>query len=323
MPMREERDLIYGDSEAGQADKRNAEILDSVFLGLPGIGSRNARDAATRVLRGVDTPNYDLDENFVAPDYTGDFQAQRYAMPEDAQATLAQESPEGRAAMLAALNQMGEMQNQAIGSQSDLDRQRASVDAGQFANAREGLIRQDAMRRGQVGGAADMIMRAQAAQMGANRNQEAGLQSAQQAALQRLAGNQAQAGLAGDIRRGDQAMGFANADIINRFNMANTAARNATRSANTDVANRAGLRNLDARQQANNQRADASNRSLSRRDDLMGQGFSQGMQRAGGIANALTGQAVGAEGTSRGQQDAMRDFLKMFGAGFSSSGGGK
>lgn len=318
----EEQDLVYGDTAEGQADKRNANIIDSMTLGLTGIGARNAREAATNVLRDVRLPQYDLNQNFVAPDYAGDFRPDLYGTPEAATATMADESPEGRAAMLEALQRMGEQTDQAVGSQQDLDRVRAMNDAAQFAQGRDGMIRQDAMRRGQVGGAADMIGRQVAAQAAANRNQEGGLQSAQMAALQRLAGTQAQGALGGNLRAGDQALAFRNQDAINQFNLGNVAARNATRMANTQLGNQAGMRNLDARQMSSNQRADATNRSLSRRDELMGTQFGQAMQRAGGIANAVTGQAVGAEGTSQNQQAAMRDFLRMMAAGFSGSGGG-
>jgi hypothetical protein len=316
-----DRDIVYGDSAEGQQDEKNANIIDSMTLGLTGIGARNQREAATNVMRSVDLPTYDMNAQFVAPDYAGDFNPAMYGMPEDATATMANESPEGRAAMLEALQQMGRQTDQAVGSQQDLDRVRGMNDAAQFAQGREGMIRQDAMRRGQVGGAADMIGRQVAAQAAANRNQEGGLQSAQMAALQRLAGTQAQGGLAGQLRSGDQALAFRNQDAINQFNMGNVAARNAARMANTQLGNTAGMRNLDARQMHGNQRADATNRSLSRRDDLMGQQFSQGMQQAGGVANALTGQAVGGEGTSKNQQESARDLMRMFGAGFSGGGG--
>lgn len=317
-------DPIYGDQSDpdNRNRKRDEAMLDAFTLGLADVRGQSAREAAANTMLGVRGPNFSTGQ-LVGPGYAGDFSAQSYALPEDAQATLAEESPEGRAAMLAALQQMGELQNQAIGSQSDLDRQRAMVDAGQFANAREGLIRQDAMRRGQIGGAADMIMRAQAAQMGANRNQDAGLQSAQQAALQRLAGNQAQGALAGDIRRGDQAMGFANADIINRFNMANTAARNATRAQNTDAANKYGLRNLDARQQYLNAMADTSNANLQRGDTQAMQKANFDLQKAGGVASQMSGIAAGAGAQGDDRRGAAKDlaqmFMKFYGGG---SGGG-
>jgi hypothetical protein len=176
------------------------------------------------------------------------------------------------------------------------------------------------MRRGQIGGAADMIMRAQAAQGAADRNQMGGLQSAQMAALQRMAGTQAQAGMAGQLRGQDQALAFRNADIINQFNMANTAARNATRAQNTNLQNTSGLRNLDAHQNILAGRADASNNNLNRSDTLKTQGFHNAMQKQGGVANAMTGQAAGQDKQGDNWQQAAQMFMKFYGGG---SGGSK
>ena len=191
----------------------------------------------------------DLDyKDYENIDYMGDFNPEKYTSPEEAQYSLAQDSAEGRAAQLAALQDMRELTDQSAGSTSALGRQRAEMDARQLAQSREGAIRQDAMRRGQVGGAADMIARQQAAQAAANQNLSGGLQSAQMAALQQLAGTQAGSQMAGQLRGQDQAMAFNNADTINKFNMFNTGARNDVSQANTDMKNAAGMRNISTMQ---------------------------------------------------------------------------
>lgn len=311
----EKWDPIYGYNN----EKKGQEAIgDALTLGFGGFRANTARQEATRGLMGVPLPEYS-DGQYVAPEYAGDFNPEAFAMPEEAKYSLAQDSAEGRAAQLEALSRMAEQSDQSVGSQQALDRLQAQKDAAQFSNAREGLIRQDAMRRGQIGGAADMIMRAQAAQMAADRNQEGGLQSAQQAALQRLAGTQAQAGLAGQLRGQDQALAFRNADIINQFNMANTNARNATRAQNTATHNAAGLRNLDARQGILGGRADTANQNLNRSDTIADRRFGNAMDKQKAIANAMTGQAQGQEKQGDQWQSGAQMLMKFFGA----AGGGK
>lgn len=286
---KEDYDPIYGYDRARQTNETMADIFS---LGLSDSRGQSARARAAEELMGVELPEFSQ-QGF---EWLGDYDPQELAMPEEARYALAQESPEGRAAMLAALQQLGEAQSSAIGSEADLARHQAVKDASQFAQGREGLIRQDAMRRGQLGGAADMIGRMQSAQMGANRAQEGGLQAAQQAALQRLAGVEAQGNLGARLRQGDQAMGFANADIINRFNMANTNARNATRLANNQAANEAQRFNIEGRQRAGDM-------NVGRGDDITRAMHSAATGRAQNIANAMTGQAV-----ASGQQgDRIRD----------------
>ena len=199
-------------------------------------------------------------------DYMGDFNPEKYQSPDEAQYSLAQDSAEGRAAQLAALEDMRNLTDQSAGSTSALGRQKAEMDARQLAQSREGAIRQDAMRRGQVGGAADMIARQQAAQSAANQNLSGGLQSAQMAALQQLAGTQAGSQMAGQMRGQDQAMAFNNADTINKFNMYNTGMQNETNRANTDVQNAGNLRNLATLQGLAGQNAGINNKSLDRND---------------------------------------------------------
>lgn len=214
-----------------------------------------------------DTAGYDR-RDYQTVDYTGDYNPEKYTSPEEAQYSLAQDSSEGRAAQLAALQDMRNLTDQSAGSTSALGRQRAEMDARQLAQSREGAIRQDAMRRGQVGGAADMIARQQAAQAAANQNLSGGLQSAQMAALQQLAGTQAGSQMAGQLRGQDQAMAFNNADTINKFNMFNTGARNDVSQANTDMKNAAGMRNLNTIQGLAGQNAGINNRSLDRNDTI-------------------------------------------------------
>jgi hypothetical protein len=248
------------------------------------ILSQRGKNAA-----GIELPEY-ADDSQIGYDYAGDLISEEFATPEEAQYALAQDSAEGRAAQLAALQQMRELTDQSAGSTSALGRQKAEFDARQLAQSREGAIRQDAMRRGQVGGAADMISRQQAAQAAANQNLSGGLQSAQMAALQQLAGTQAGSQMAAQLRGQDQSMAFNNADTINKFNMYNTGARNAANAANTTLRNSDKGRNLDTRQGLSNKGTELDMTKLARGDRNVNSGFGAQMTKYGSIDDVLAAQ---------------------------------
>jgi hypothetical protein len=262
-------DLGYGTDEL-TSDQKEQQIL-------------KAREQNAGAIRG---PEFDSDEG-IDYTYAGDLNPEAYATPEEAQYSLADDSAEGRSAQLAALQHMAELTDQSAGSQMALGRNQAELDARQLANSREGAIRQDAMRRGQLGSTADMLSRQQAAQAGANQNLNAGLQNAQQAALMQLAGTQAGSSMAGQLRGQDQAMAFNNSDTINRFNMANTGARNQTRNANTDLMNGAQGRNLDARQGLADRQTGLAMTKLGRSDTNKQTTFGNQMTQYGAMDDVL------------------------------------
>lgn len=253
-----------------------------------------SRERAILAKQGKNAENIELpeyaDDSGIGYDYAGDLHSEEYGTPEDAQYELAQDSAEGREAQLAALQDMRNLTDQSAGSTSALGRQKAEMDARQLAQSREGAIRQDAMRRGQVGGAADMIARQQAAQAAANQNLSGGLQSAQMAALQQLAGTQAGSQMAGQLRGQDQAMAFNNADTINKFNMYNTGNRNAANAANTELRNSDKGRNLDTRQGLNDKGTALDMAKLGRSDQNQNSGFGAQMTKYGSINDVLSDQ---------------------------------
>lgn len=240
--------------------------------------------------QNIQDANFGSDSG-VQAQYSGDFNPEMLRTPEAAQYQTAQDSAEGRAAQLAALQEMSQLANQSAGSQARLGRNTAEMDARQLAQSREGAIKQDAMRRGQVGGAADMIARQQAAQAASNQNLDAGLQNAQMAALQQLAGNQASGQLAGQMRGQDNQLAMGNAGIINAFNMANTTARNNTNNANTGLTNQAGMRNLDARQGVMNADTALDWNKLNRNDSNAQTQFGNQMTKYNAVNNALAAKA--------------------------------
>ncbi len=258
----------------------------------------------------------------------GQYTPEMYADPESAQYSRADESPEGRAAQMAALQQMQQATDQGYTSQAALGRYQAQQDASQFAQGREGAIRQDAMRRGQVGGAADMIMRAQAAQAGANQNLNAGLQSAQMAALQRMQGIGQQGQMAGQMRGQDQSSAYKNADIINQFNLANTSARNTVRGQNTGLRNAAQTQNLSERQRiadSNVNRGDTNamntyNAEAGKIDRVNG---AYNGTASSGISGMLNAQTAASNNMVNGITTAAGGLAKVGGAiGAGSAGGG-
>ncbi len=265
-------DLGYGTDDL-TADQKERQLLHNRELNAGAIQGPEFSSA--------DDVNYG---------YAGDLNPEMYSTPESAEYSLAQDSAEGRAAQLAALQHMAELTDQSAGSTSALGRNTAEIDARQLANSREGAIRQDAMRRGQLGGTADMLSRQQAAQTASNQNLNAGMQNAQQAALMQLAGTQAGAGMAGQLRGQDQSMAFNNADTINKFNMANTAARNDVRNANTALSNSAAGRNLDTRQGIKDKNTALGMAKLDREDRNKQTSFGNQMTQYGAVDDILAAQ---------------------------------
>jgi hypothetical protein len=266
-------------------------------------------------------PEYGSDRG-VQVSYSGDFTPEMYGDPTMANATMIDDSPEGRAAQLAALADMQGMANQAADSTYALSRNNAEMDARQLAQSREGAIRQDAMRRGKLGGATDMISRQQAAQAAANQNLSGGMQSAQLQALQQLAGMQAAGGLAGQLRGQDLQRNTGNAGIANQFELYNTGNMNDTSRANTNLGNSAQLRNLNATQDINNQKTGLGMQKLDRNDRNANSGFDAQMSQYNAVNNALEGQATaGRTALSTGQQAGQigsqnfKDLMKMVGGG--------
>lgn len=283
----------FGSVEDIDLDSVNSGGIRDEFTSLTDL-SPEERERAILAQQGKNAANIELpeyaDDSGIGYDYAGDLHSEMYGTPEEAQYSLAQDSAEGRAAQLAALQDMRELTDQSAGSTSALGRQRAEMDARQLAQSREGAIRQDAMRRGQVGGAADMIARQQAAQAAANQNLSGGLQSAQMAALQQMAGTQAGSQMAGQLRGQDQAMAFNNADTINKFNLANTGARNAANMANTNLRNSDKGRNLDTRQGINDKGTALEMSKLGRSDTNANTGFGQQMVKYGSVDDVLRAQ---------------------------------
>ncbi len=179
-----------------------------------------------------------------------------------------------------ALNKMIESGSEAGRAKKAAAMRKAMFDANSMARGREQAIRQQAERTGQAGAGMDMVMQGQAAQMGANRATQAGMDATHMAALEKLANEQALLGAAGNIRGENFRSAAANADIINKFNMFNTG-----------LQNEAQRMNLGNRQQISNANVDAGNKSLDRQDTNTQRTYDNAMQKAMGQGNALQGMS--------------------------------
>lgn len=300
----------------GRANARRAQVANML-----------ARNASK-----VKGPDF-VDPGGIDYQYAGDFNPEAYGAPELATATLAEDSPEGRAAQLEALQEMSRVTDQSVGSGQAMRRRQAETDARQLANSREQAIRTDAMRRGRLGGTADMLAREQSAQAAANRNLDAGMQNAHLAALEELAGTQAKGTLASTLRAGDQALAFNNADALNRFNMFNTGMTNSTNQRNVDNRNSAALGNRDARQTVMNDRTKLGMAKNTLRNANKQQVFDNQMTKYGAMAHALQGtseqqkdQAAGLRSAGRegwqNTKDVWDEAMKFFGGGMGGGMGG-
>lgn len=296
-------------------------VMPGITAAMAESGKEEAFNQMAKNAGKIVGPNYGSSAG-ISNTYSGDFSPNKFRTPESANYSLAGDSAEGRAAQLDALKRMSGLADKSASSSYDLNRNNAELDARQLAQSREDAIRQDAMRRGQVGGAADMIARQQAAQAASNRNLSAGLQNAEQTALMQLSGNQAAGDLAGRMRGQDQSLAMNNANAINAFNMHNTDTRNMINNANTSLENSSALRNLDARQAVNNSNTNLAMQKLKRSDSNVDSEYRAQMDKYNAINDVLKGRAGLYGDANRDAADAgkqgwsnLKDLAKMFGGG--------
>ena len=229
--------------------------------------------------------------------YLGDFTPKLYTTPESAAYQTINEDPATRDIQMQALSQLIAQSNGAADAQNKAEQFAVMDQAGQMANARQGAIQQRMERTGQGGTGANALMQAQAAQMAANRAQAGGLDANAKAALQKLAAMQGAVGAAGQVRGQDFNTANANADIINRFNMFNTQARNKAMQDNVNMQNQAGLRNLGTKQELAGRNTGIRNTDIDRRRADAKSILDSQVNRNSMILNAMGGQAQQAQNT--------------------------
>lgn len=162
---------------------------------------------------------------------------------ETANYELAQDDPIVRSMQLSALQRMSGLADQGLSAEDAAAFDKARDTGSQMARANTEAAIADANRRGVGGSGMEFAMREIANQGGAERAQNAGLEQAAASARQRALYNQAYMQGLGSMRSQDQNTAQSNADVINRFNMANTQNRNNTNMQNTQLRNQAQLTN--------------------------------------------------------------------------------
>ena len=112
-----------------------------------------------------------------------------YDRPKDIDFKQIELDPALRERQLAALDNMQSLANSHAGKQSDYERQRAIMEANNNAKNQQASIQQNAAARGQGGSLMEYLLRNQSGQESSNRAGQLGLQSASNAALERLQAN--------------------------------------------------------------------------------------------------------------------------------------
>ena len=166
----------------------------------------------------------------------------------DANYQTVNEDPALKAKQMASLGQLDKLSNQGLSEQDRYVLGQAAQNADAQASAQQASIRDMMSRRGQSGGGQELAMQLQAQQQESNRAANAGAQQAALAAQQKEAYRQAYMQGLGQQRQQDYNVNAGNADIINRFNAANTQGRNAY---NQDIAKQQNLAQMYNIQQPN------------------------------------------------------------------------
>ncbi len=294
-----------------------AQNVGGLIQGLEDINAAN--DSAERLRKIAIGPQFS-NQGYQAAQYLGDFNPALLDTPEAAQYQTISEDPRTRNMEMDALQSLINRTSGAADARMNADQFNALDQANQLARGREGAIRQDMARKGQTGAGMDAVLRAQSAQEAANRARSGTMQAVQDAALQKLAANNALLSGASNVRGEDYRTKAANSDIVNRFNMFNTQARNARNAQNVGIKNDAGMRNIGAHQAAENARATVGNQSLDRNDRNVAAQHDAQMQRFE-AENALGNQYRQGIGKAiAGGSGAAQDLMSSAFAGMSGGG---
>jgi len=223
---------------------------------------------------------------------------QQYGLPEEFQPILEEAielpqsaleevsfDPRFQEARLDALAKLqGISEQEGMDLQAKVAMEQALGQARQEASAAQEAAMTSAQRRGIAGSGLEMAMAREGQQDAANRAREASqLQAlgAQQRALEALAQG---TGLAGELSQEDIALQTAKAraaDSVNKFNTAEAIAR---QQRNVGAQNVAGLENLRGKEQVGRMNVDLLNQGQIHNKGLLGQQFTQEMQKAAGMA---------------------------------------
>jgi hypothetical protein len=146
--------------------------------------------------------------------------------PEDMDYKTLSEDPKIRGMQLSALSKMAGLSDKGLSDEDVLGFEKARAEGDQMARSGTQAAMENANARGVGGSGMEMAMREAANQAGAERARAGAMDQAATAARNRAMYTQAFGQQAGAVRGADLTANEANTDIINKFNAANTQARN-------------------------------------------------------------------------------------------------
>lgn len=245
--------------------------------------------AALERLKGIQTPDTSLSLN--SPQ---GYSLEQYAGPEAAQSQQVAIDPVDRANQMSALSKLQGYSNGAADSELNAANYNAQNNASMQRQRADAATMQNLASRGVAGSGMEMAQKQQASQNAANSALGGGLEAAKNNALTKLQGNNAYLSGLGNLRGQDTGLATANANIINQFNMANTAERNRVNQANVGLTNQQNTMNTQQQNDYLRYMAEAK-RQAAQQDfaNKMGQG-----EAVAGQANTLAnfGQNAGQTG---------------------------
>lgn len=269
--------------------------LGDLLTGGKQSEAAHASQQATNTMSGVKLP--DIDSMKVELEQLVN---QGVLRPEDAQVYLQQASsmndistdPRFNAAQMDALNSLQDLS--AHGGMTTTDKanlnQIAADEASKQRGSREAIL-QNAQARGVGGSGLELLAQLQNQQDSATRQNQRDLDVAGQAQSRALQALQSAGSLSGQMQAqqfGQKAEVAKANDAISNFNTQN---QNAIGQANTVAHNNAQASNLANAQRISDANVGTRNTQQMNNANLQQQNFQNQMQRAGGIANALSGQA--------------------------------
>lgn len=160
-----------------------------------------------------------------------------YQIPTDIQHQLVTMDPVERAKLTNSIDQIRNLSNNKITSQTDLDRAKTMRDASQQSSAREQGVLNDLAGKGQPG--LEALIRSQGAQDTAQRLQMGGLQANAAAGQERLGAGQLYSNLLQNLYNQDYQQQAKNTDITNQANVMNAERNRQVNERNTDLMNNA------------------------------------------------------------------------------------
>jgi hypothetical protein len=254
-----------------------------------------------RQIESIPIPDIEKQKLFLElPQMVGEFTAQLESVEQLGPSAMKDitTDPKLRDAQMTALAKMAEQGETPLTAQ-----EKAELNASRRSAVREGQAQQESIlqnlaARGMGGGGQEIAMRAQAAQMAAERQGQEGDRLAamgQQRALQATA----EAGrLGGQVRSQDWGESEAKARAADSIEQFNLAQRSDVQRRNVGSQNQAGLRNLSERQRIAEAQAQTKNQQQAQQKALLQQEFENKMKKQTAVAAARMGQAQQYQGAA-------------------------